>query len=288
MNRKILSLLMASALTVSTSITTFAAPAEPTGDKPATEQTGGPVIKVKQSAFLVQVGQKFDLSKSLGLEVTDPTDGNITDQVKLPAVPTDKVNKFTIKIPVTDSKGLQAEKTITVNVIEIAKTMKLDKMSDLQKYDLKKLITGNLEGLTVTATNINNDKGSFDLVVSDGTNKLTQPITVQLATVTPKDETEGNVNDSIKADQPSNGGSTTTDDNGAGAEKTTPVGKDASGTDPSYEGMGSTTKTSATGDKTSTTSNSLPKTGVLPIGGGLGIAGTIALGAGVVYLKKRR
>lgn len=281
MNRKVLSILMASALTLSASVITFAAPKEQAGGKPATEQAGGPVIKVKQTAFLVQVGQKFDLAKSLGLEVTDPTDGNITDKVKLPEVPTDKVNKFTIKIPVTDSKGLKAEKTITVNVIEIAKTVKLDKMSDLEKYDLKKLVKGNLEGLTVTATNVNNDKGTFDLVVSDGTDKITQPVTAQLATVTPKDETANNEDDSIKADEPTKGEAGKTENNTGKPGANT---NNANGKDPAYEGTGSTAKT----ETTSTSSSNLPKTGALPIGGGLGIAGSMALGAGALYLKKRR
>lgn len=282
MNKKLLSVLMASALTMSASVTAFASPVERAGGVQQASQTEGPVINVKQSAFLVQVGQKFNLADSLGLEVTDATDGNITDQVKLPEVPTDKVNKFTIKIPVTNTKGQKAEKTITVNVIEIAKTVKLDKMSDLEKYDLKTLVTGNLEGLTVTATNVNNDKGTFDLKVTDGTDTITQPITAQLTAVTPKDETTGDkVEDTNKNDETAKDETNKNENNTDKQENPNAEGEKK---DPA---QGEAPSVSVDGTNTEAQGN-LPKTGALPIGGGLGLAGTVALGAGTVYLRKRR
>ena len=276
MNKKLLSCLIASTVIIGSVVgmgsTPVFADTTPKASSSSTETNqAGPIIKVSKDRFLLQVGQKFDFAKELGLQITDKTDGNITNKVKIPTISTDKVNKFTFTIKSTDSKGLTATKDITINVIKIADSVKLNNIDDVKTYDLSKLITGDKKGLTTSLSSINNKDSNFDMTVSDGVNNIKKTVKVDVEKLPP-------IGDDSSKD------STATPDSKADTSKATGSGT-VKTTTPATPTKSDAKDTS--GD--SGIKSKLPKTGDIGVVGEVLGAAVVGLGSvvGIMYKKRK-
>lgn len=296
MNKKILSCIIAGAL-----MTCGAVTFQPTVAYAAGAETNqaGPVITVSKMKFLLEVGQKFDFAKELGLKITDAKDGDITKQVKIPEIKTDKVNKFTFTIKATDSKGLTATKDITINVIKIADNVKLNNIEDIKTYDLNKLITGNTQGLTTSLASVSDKDNNFVLKVSDGVNTISKTVKVTIDKLPPIGDESKNKDSKTgaKADNGKGEGEVAGDlTDATGTDKTADKDSDKAGAEGDLKADAQADKSdnaNAKDDKEkadtkSTLKQKMPKTGdisSLPtlLGGGVVIAG-----AGLAYMKSKK
>lgn len=299
-----LSTLMTTGLTVGGAIMQ---PVAAFAETQSATENKAPVITVGATSFLVEKGASFDLKAKLGLTVMDDKDGNITNNVSIPTVDTSTVGAKTINIPAKDSGGLTSNVTIKVNVIEVAQTAKFDRFSAVANCTPSAYVDGDKTGLTIQLGEKNEDKSTFNIIISDGSSTITKTITAVDYQGVPFANNEGKVwyqGQWIPADQWANreayvkanpadssqvntGNGTAPGDadsyvstGGPGGDATAPGG---SATTPGSDSSAGPGSPEAVSD-----SSALPKTGdVAAIGGALAVAGVCAVG-GVIYLTARK
>lgn len=146
------------------------------GDEEKEEAKDTPVIQVSSEKFLVEQGSKFVLKDVLNLKITDATDGDMTDKVKIPDIDTSDTGLFNFKIEATNTKGKKAELTIAINVVGFVQSKTFETFDEVSKVDPSTVVTGNLKGLDVKLGEVSKENSTFDVTVTDGVNTLTKTI----------------------------------------------------------------------------------------------------------------
>lgn len=234
--------------------------ANPNGNGDST--TAGPKISVKKDKFLVLKGDKFDFATELGLKIVDETEGDITSQLKIPTIDTSKAGTIKKTVKAVNSKGEVSTLDIVINIVDVVESADIKDKTELDKFDLSKLINGDSSGLTLAVKSIAEDGKSFVLTITDGTNAIEKTIAMSGTGTsteedTNKEEQEGTDTDTNKEE---------------GTEET-------EGTDQQGTQQGTTGGSTNTGGGAA-----LPQTGAVATGIG-GIGGLTALAA---FLKFRR
>ena len=240
----------------------------------------GPTIKVKKDKFLVEKGSNFDFAKELGLSIVDEKDGDMTNHIKVPTIPTDKTGRISKTIKAVNSKGEISTKNIVINIVEVAGEASVASMDDVKKMDFSKLVQGDVSGLTIALKSTDEANKTMIITVSDGVNTLDK--TVKL-----------NVDGSVKPEEgkdpsqkPEEGQDTNKTAEGENSESKDQATGENTKTDADDATPSGVTKPSNGGSATG--GSGLPQTGVVPAGGG--ILGVLAagLGGGTYWFKKRR
>ena len=146
------------------------------GDKDQTEESDAPVISVKSDKFLVEQGTEFDLASALELKITDKTDKDLTDKVKIPEVNTSSVGILNFKIEASNSLGKKSELTVTINIVGFVETKSFEKFEDVKSVDLNTVVTGNMKGLQLSLGEVSEENSTFEVVVTDGVNTLKKTV----------------------------------------------------------------------------------------------------------------
>ena len=146
----------------------------------ATEtQNHAPVISPAATKFLVEKNQKFDLASALSLSVIDDTDGDLTKQTndKIPAIDTSSVGKQEIKIQAIDHAGLASSITVTINVIEVVESAQFDRFDSVNNCSPASYVNGNKSDLSITLGSTYPEKSVFQIIITDGSNRMEKLIT---------------------------------------------------------------------------------------------------------------
>lgn len=139
-------------------------------------ESDAPVISVKSDKFLVEQGTEFDLASALELKITDKTDKDLTDKVKIPEVNTSSVGILNFKIEATNSLNKKSELTVTINVVGFVETKSFEKFEDVKAVDLNTVVTGNMKGLQLSLGEVSEENSTFEVVVTDGVNTLKKTV----------------------------------------------------------------------------------------------------------------
>lgn len=301
MNKKLVGCLIAASIVATTvipGITAFADTATPantqatqTTQSTPTKQVDGPVITTTYKHFLVLQGSDFNTAKDLGLKVTDPYDQDLASKIQVKPISTAKCLKYTMELNVTDTHGKSAEDTITINVIGIKPSIKLNSASDLSKADLLSLVEGNTQGLKATTSNVDAKAGTFTLNVTNGEETVSKTVKMDIAAlpsikpavVTPQTDSKGNKVEALPLNQ-TNGTSTNT-----GSNVTTPVTNTQA--KPNTTAANGSSSVSAEATPTSTqvkpAHHGLINTGSVAFDSFVAVAGLFSVG-GVIYLLKTK
>ncbi len=145
-------------------------------DDDAQEESDAPVISVKSDKFLVEQGTNFDLASALELKITDKTDKDLTDKVKIPEVNTSSVGILNFKIEATNSLNKKSELTVTINIVGFVETKSFEKFEDVNSVDLNTVVTGNMKGLQLSLGEVSKENSTFEVVVTDGVNTLKKTV----------------------------------------------------------------------------------------------------------------
>lgn len=138
----------------------------------------GPKITTAKDKFLVEVGQPFNFKQALGLKIVDPTDGDLTNKLQVPDIPTNEasVNPIVKTIRVTNNKGETNAKQIVIHVIQVAKSAPVSTKEDVQKYNLKKLVNGAGDDLTISLASVDPANKQFTIAITDGVNTINKKV----------------------------------------------------------------------------------------------------------------
>lgn len=226
--------------------------------------TAGPKISVKKDKFLVLKGDKFDFETELGLKIVDETEGDITSQLKVPAIETSKAGTIKKTVKAVNSKGEVSTLDIVINIVDVVESADIKDKSELDKFDLSKLINGDTSGLTLAVKSVAEDGKSFVLTITDGTNAIEKTVTMTgTGSATGEETGKEEGTDQGTTENP---GTEETDKEQPGEESTEQGGTQAGGT----TGGGGA---------------SLPQTGAVATGIG-GIGGLTALAAFLKFKRK--
>ena len=225
------------------------------------QNTAGPKITVKKDKFLVMKGEPFDFATELGLKIVDETDGDITSQLKIPSIDTSKAGTLKKTVKAVNTKGEVSTLDLIINIVDVADSVDLADKSELDSYDLSKLVTGDTTGLTLAVKSVAEDGKSFVLTITDGTNALEKTVTLTGAEGSDKAEGEEQEKEDATEGEEQQGEDTTQgEQQGDATQGETNTGNDGNAT--------------------------LPQTGAVATGvGGVGALTTLA---GFMKFRKRR
>ncbi|GAA0101562.1 hypothetical protein UT300012_22770 [Paraclostridium bifermentans] len=233
----------------------------------------GPTIKVKKDKFLVEKGSNFDFAKELGLSIVDEKDGDMTDHIKVPTIPTDKVGRISKTVKAVNSKGEVSTKDIVVNVIEVEGETSVASMDDVKKMDFSKLVKGDVSGLTIALKSTDEANKTMTVTISDGVNTIDKTVKLTVdGSATPEEGKDPNQ----KPAEDNTTGDTTGKDETAKPEDTT-TGEQVKPND-----NGATANAGSGGS-----SSGLPQTGAVASTGLVGLVAA-GVGGGTYYFKKRK
>lgn len=143
----------------------------------------GPKITTAKDKFLVEVGQPFNFKQALGLKIVDPTDGDLTNKLQIPDIPTNEASEKPIvkTIKVTNNKGETNTKQVVIHVVQVAKSAPVSTKEDVQKYNLKKLVNGAGDDLTISLASVDPANKQFTIAITDGVNTLNKKVAMSPA-----------------------------------------------------------------------------------------------------------
>ena len=234
------------------------------------ENTAGPKITVKKDKFLVLKGAEFDFTSELGLKIVDETDGDITGQLKIPTIDTSKADTLKKTVKAVNSKGEVSTLDLIINVVGVKDSLSLANPSELDTFDLGKLIEGDPSGLTLAVKKVAEDGSAFTLTITDGTNAVEKEVKLTSNGETPKEE---------ETDKPATDGEQSETNKEEGTD--TPSANDGETPKPA---PGTNTQTPPANNGGGGSGNAtLPQTGAVATGiGGVGL-----LTAGAAFLRHR-
>ncbi len=282
------------------------------------QNTAGPKITVKKDKFLVLKGAEFDFASELGLKIVDETDGDITGQLKIPAIDTSKADTLKktvkavnskgddfaselglkivdetdgditgqLKIPAIDtskadtlkktvkavnSKGEVSTLDLIINVVGVKDSLSLANPSELDTFDLGKLIEGDPSGLTLAVKKVAEDGSAFTLTITDGTNAVEKEVKLNSNGETPNEEgTDKPVTDGEQSEENKQEGTDTPSENNEGTPNPAP-------------GTNTQTPPANNGGSGNAT---LPQTGAVATG--IGSVGLLTAGAAFLRHRSRK
>lgn len=241
----------------------------------------GPTIKVKKDKFLVEKGSNFDFAKELGLSIVDEKDGDMTNHIKVPTIPTDKTGRISKTIKAVNSKGEISTKNIIINIVEVAGETSVASMDDVKKMDFSKLVKGDVSGLTIALKSTDEANKTMVITVSDGVNTLDKTVKLNVdGSVKPEEGKDPN-------QKPAEGTDVTKPADGENKGEQTEGKDQTTGETAKPDANDATPNGTATPSTGGSSQSGLPQTGAVASGGLIGLI-TAGVGGGAVYFKKRR
>lgn len=235
------------------------------------QNTAGPKITVKKDKFLVLKGAEFDFASELGLKIVDETDGDITGQLKIPAIDTSKADTLKKTVKAVNSKGEVSTLDLIINVVGVKDSLSLANPSELDTFDLGKLIEGDPSGLTLAVKKVAEDGSAFTLTITDGTNAVEKEVKLNSNGETPNEEgTDKPVTDGEQSEENKQEDTDTPSENNGGTPNPAP-------------GTNTQTPPANNGGSGNAT---LPQTGAVATG--IGSVGLLTAGAAFLRHRSRK
>lgn len=235
------------------------------------QNTAGPKITVKKDKFLVLKGAEFDFASELGLKIVDETDGDITGQLKIPAIDTSKADTLKKTVKAVNSKGEVSTLDLIINVVSVKDSLSLANPSELDTFDLGKLIEGDPSGLTLAVKKVAEDGSAFTLTITDGTNAVEKEVKLNSNGETPNEEgTDKPVTDGEQSEENKQEDTDTPSENNGGTPNPAP-------------GTNTQTPPANNGGSGNAT---LPQTGAVATG--IGSVGLLTVGAAFLRHRSRK
>lgn len=133
-------------------------------------------ITSKCNSVLLEVGQAFNPATDLGVEVIDPKEGDLTDTVEFEKIDTSKAGIINYVIGAQNSEGDTASLTVVIRVVNIVDSIKIESLDKASEITLDSIVIEEVEGVTVTIGEVNKEKSTLEVKISDGENQLTKLI----------------------------------------------------------------------------------------------------------------